>query len=75
MPAAKCFLCVKGVRKTEMYGGGEETLYVPTKHVAVYMKIPDQEDGNYFNQQTKLSRSEHEICNLLYSNKIRIPET
>lgn len=29
-------------------------LYVPTKHVDVYMKIPDQEEGNDFNQQTKI---------------------
>lgn len=57
----------------EMYGGGKETLYVPTKHV--YMKIPEQEDGNDFNKQTKLCGSEHDICNLLYSNKICIPET
>lgn len=50
-------------------------LYVPTKHADVYMKIPHKEEGNDFNQQTKIQNIIHLCCNLLYSNKIRIPET
>lgn len=55
-------------------------LYVPTKHVDVYMKIPDHEEGNDFNQPTKVQTvwgNEHEIWIVIYCTVIKtcIPKT
>lgn len=70
---SQVLLCAKGVRKVELYGGGKEVLYVTTKHADVYMKIPEWRAGIILTNRPRYRPSFD--CNLLYSNKICIPET
>lgn len=46
-------------------------LYVPTNHGDVYMKIPDYEEGNDFNQQTKVQTVGMNMKSVIYCTVIK----
>lgn len=45
---------------------------MPTKHVDVYMKIPDYEEGNDFNQPTKVQTVGMNMKSVIYCTVIKI---
>ena len=47
-------------------------LHVPTKPLDVYMTVPDHEEGNDFNRQTKVQTgNEHVIWIVIYCTVIK----